>query len=209
MLVAEEGQRIGCLFAEGTACGATHWPQADLRLVSIPATAELAQLLNGAWVSGIVPDNALAALPKQAKGHRGIALIDALYTALLAARRPMLAAWAAKHTAVWDDAVSGSTLLRAALCRNTLLEAATRLQLPCALALWDIEAFFDSLSVVDVVRIATRLKHNQLLLLLALQLHTSPRLLTVGSCTTPLGSVSESALAGDPPSLVFAKLITY
>ena len=161
MLVAEEGQRIGCLFAEGTACGATHWPQADLRLVSIPATAELAQLLNGAWVSGIVPDNALAALPRQANGHRGIALIDALYTALLAARRPMLAAWAAKHTAFWDDAVSGSTLLRAALCRNTLPEAATRLQLPCALALGDIEAFFGHFSVVDVVRIATRLKHNR------------------------------------------------
>ena len=213
MLVAEDSLRVGRSFDEGTARGATRRPQSDLRLLSIPATAELAQLLSGMWVSGILPDNAVATLmtfiPKQSKGHRGIALLDALYTALLAARRPMLVAWAAKHTAFWDDAVRGSTPLRAALCRHTLLEAATPLQLPCALALWGIDAFFVRFSVVDVVRIAIRLKHSQRFVLMTLQLLTSPRPFTVGGGTTPLGSVSSSVLASDPPSMVFAKLITY
>ena len=50
---------------------------------------------------------------------------------------------------------------------------------------------------------------RQRLLLLALQLHTAPRLLTVGGSTTALGAVNEGALAGDPQCVLFAKLVNY
>ena len=161
----------------------------------------------------MLPSSALATLvafiPKPSGGHRGIALIDALYRLILAWQRPALAAWTAANVQFWDDAVKGSTPLRAALVRSTLLEAASKLQLPCALALWDIEAYFDSFSVSDVARLATRLGYPQRLLLLALQLHTSTRLLTCGGSTIALGGISEGVLAGDPQSMAFAKLATF
>jgi hypothetical protein len=75
--------------------------------------------------------------------------------------------------------------------------------------LWDIEAYFDSFSVSDIARLATRLRCPQRLLPLALQLHMSTRLLTCGGSTSALGAITEGVLAGDPQSMVFAKLATY
>jgi tetratricopeptide (TPR) repeat protein len=97
-------------------------------LLSVPAATGLAGLLNDVWLAGVLLACALGTftcfLPKPQGGHRGIAIIDALYRVLLGARRPALAAWSQGHAAFWDDAVRGPTPLRVAVCRNVLLEAA-------------------------------------------------------------------------------------
>ena len=97
MLTVEDVIAAGARFSLATVRGATSWSPADFRLLGLPAAASLAGLLADVWLAGILPASSLGPLtcflPKPQGGHRGIAIIDALYRVLLGAWRPTLAGW--------------------------------------------------------------------------------------------------------------------
>ena len=145
LLAPEEVLAAGRGFVDGNARGATSCYPADVGLCSVPVATELAALLNGGWLAGASSTSSLTTLTgflaKPQGGHHGIELVDALYRAPWAARRPSLAPWAEEHTPFWGDAARGSSPLRDVMCRNILLEAGARLQLAIASIRWLVEAF--------------------------------------------------------------------
>jgi hypothetical protein len=95
--VAEDVLRLGRRFPEANARGATGWSPSAFRLLSIPAAAELAALLNDVWISGILPSSAVATLvafiPKASGGHRPIQQYAALIRTWRRVRQSVIRSW--------------------------------------------------------------------------------------------------------------------
>ena len=123
-------------------------------------------------------------------------MLGAVYRLLMLWKKPSMAAWQDANTMHWDDAVRKPTPLRAALARSILLVSGMRLGLACGQVLWDIEAFFDSFAVADVVRAARDLEYPARLLPIAVQQRASPRLLTSGGALEGIHNVCEGVLLG-------------
>ena len=57
--------------------------------------------------------------------------------------------WDDKRAGFWDDAVKGSSPLRAAILRSLRVEVSALLGLEAVGILWDVSAFFDSISMAN------------------------------------------------------------
>ena len=58
-------------------------------------------------------------------------------------RKTMVASWDNNFAGFWDDAIWGSSPLRAAILRSLQVEASKNLGLDAIGMLWDLSAFFD------------------------------------------------------------------
>ena len=80
---------------------------------------------------GAVPAQALLVyiglIPKPAGGERPIGLTAMLYRLALRLRKALVSEWDDKHAGFWDDAVKGSSPLRAAILRSLRVEVSTLL----------------------------------------------------------------------------------
>ena len=79
-----------------------------------------------------------------------MALLGFTYRLRMGMVRPELVSWTSRRAGFWDDAVAGRSALQAALMRNFVAEAARWRGEHSAMALWDIEKFYDSLDLVAV-----------------------------------------------------------
>jgi hypothetical protein len=60
----------------------------------------------------------MAPLPKPGGGERTIGLTSGLYRLYMRLRKPSISTWESQHAGHWDQAVKGSSALRAAILRE-------------------------------------------------------------------------------------------
>ena len=123
-------------------------------------------------------------------GDRAIGLLVDSLRLLTAMRRGVLSSWRDQVAGAWDTAISGSSSLRAALLRSfrdeMVSESKLRNFVSCD-ALWDVEAFYDSLDVPLLVQRALALGFPAKVLALELLGSVAPRVLRdKGSYSLPV-----------------------
>ena len=75
---------------------------------------------------------------------------------------------------IWDDAVKGSSPLQAAILRSLRVEVSTLLGLEAVAILWDVSAFFDSISIAILIPLALEQGFDPWLLGMAIRTHMGP-----------------------------------
>ena len=112
--------------------------------------------------------------------------------------------------AFWDDAIRGSSPLRAAALRYLRVEVSKILGFECIGILWDISAFFDSIDLAILIPRALDREFNPWLLSLALKVHLGPRAFKEGRYTSGwCESSGTSLLAGCLTSCALTKPLLY
>ena len=77
----------------------------------------------------------------------------------------------------WEDAIKGSSALRAGLYRRLTDECTCALGLETASIYWDVEKFYDSIGWTQLIVAAEKIEYPLELLYLGLQVHASSRVL--------------------------------
>ena len=94
----------------------------------------------------------------------------------------------------WDQAVTNSSCLRAAVLRALKLEVGAFVGLDTVPILWDISSFVDSIRTVDVIAVGLQKEFTAIILRLALLVHCGLRAFKeksfVGLGCRPLASAS-------------------
>ena len=104
-------------------------------------------------------------LAKEVRGERPISLLTMLYRNWSRTRKHFAAEWCDAKAGFWDDAVRGSSPLHAALRRLVAdkLTQHTDNQEACTV-LFDVESFYDSMSLSLVARAGLKLASSLVLL---------------------------------------------
>ena len=95
-----------------------------------------------------------------------------------------------------EDAVKGSSALKAGLDRRLMDEVAVLQGKETAAVYWDIEKFYDSIDWVRLVDWCLELFFPARLLEIAMSLHMAQRVLKIGECYSEVRSPSNSVVAG-------------
>ena len=138
----------------------------------------------------------MAVLPKPQGGERLIALMHRLLRAFFKARRWFISSWEQSRADWWDNALKGSSALRAAVLRSFGSEAAVLAGASVVAAFVDIAKFYDSLDPVILVTQLIKLHFPTVSLLLHLQAHWGLRCVTKDSAVGRLFAGTRSILAG-------------
>ncbi len=77
-----------------------------------------------------------------------------LYRLAMRLRKTMVASWDDSFAGFWDDAIRGSSPLRAAILRSLRVEASKILGLDAIGILWDLSAFFDLIDLAILIPLA-------------------------------------------------------
>ena len=153
--------------------------------------------------------NIISLIPKPTGGDRPIGLTSMIYVLWSTLKGNAFKHWDEGRQRFWDDAVKGSSALKAALQRR-LLDEVTILEGGVVVGLyWDIEKFFDSINIRKLIVLAREQGLDLKTLAIAMQAHLAPRVVKAGGCYgLPVG-VSKSILAGCKFSIGFARSSTY
>ena len=119
-----------------------------------------------------------------------------LYRIWSRTRKGFATEWCGAKAGFWDDAVRGSSPLQAALRRLVADELTqhTENQEACTV-LFDVESFFDSISLSLVARAGLKLAYLPVLLGLALLTYAGVRFLTAGCSGFSEGTVISNGVA--------------
>ena len=96
----------------------------------------------------------------------------------------------------WEDAIKGSSALRAGLYRRLTDECTCALGLETASIDWDVEKFYDSVSWAKLFEWALDLSFPPQLLLVVASIHAAPRIIRVGRVYAQPHFPSNSLVAG-------------
>ena len=171
-------------------------------------------LILGGMESGSMPIQALMVyvglMPKPAGGERPIGLTAMLYRLIMRLKKMLLAEWDEKFAGFWDDAVKGSSPLRAAILRSLRVEVAKNLGYEAIGLLWDISAFFDEVDIALLIPLALSRGFCPWTLGLAVKVHMGPRAFKEGKYISPwMESSGCSILAGCVTSVSLTRALLY
>ena len=190
--------------ASSTAHGADDVGPDLFRALPLEAHQELADLLNAAERYVSWPWQAFLALvvmlPKpggwKEAGERPITLMTMLYRIWSHIRKTCAQEWCDARAGAWDDAVRRGSPLRCVLRRIIDDEAATALGDATAGIYWDVEKFYDSISLVLLFQRAADLGFPEVLLAMSAMAYTGTRVITADSVYGESIAVSSSIPAG-------------
>ena len=153
--------------------------------------------------------NLTSLLPKPTQGTRPIAKTPVLYRLWCVVRSYTIKEWSTNHTPPWDTATPGNSAEISAGVRQWANEVAAAAGISAAGLYLDIEKFFDTIDIGDVVTAA--LEHGYPLadLHLALAVHMAPRILQLVSTASSLIRPLRGILQGCMHSRQFAKLVLW
>ena len=171
-------------------------------------------LILGGMENGSLPIQALMVyvglMPKPAGGERPIGLTAMLYRLLMRLKKAFLADWDDKFAGFWDDAVKGSSPLRAAILRSLRVEVAKILGYEAIGLLWDISAFFDEVDIALLIPLALSRGFCPWTLGLAVKVHMGPRAFKEGKYISSwFESSGCSILAGCVTSVSLTRALLY
>ena len=166
------------------ACGLDHWTPGDWLHLPIEAKEEIASILseceNGLVWPHQVMQNAVALLGKSATDDRPISLTSLPYAVYVKIKKPVIAEFDRLHATWWDSAVAGNSCLREGIRRWFVSEVACLNGKHCVDTFLDLEKFYDSIDNVKLIKQASQLKWDPVVLYMSLLVHLSPRVLRVG-----------------------------
>ena len=153
--------------------------------------------------------NLICLLPKPNGGDRPICLATLLYVIWSGIRSPGVKTWDAERAGHWDDAVRGSSALRAALKRRILDECAV-LHGKCTAGIyWDVEKFYDNIDIVKLATLAQTYEYPIAVSSLDLQVHVAPRVVRWAGYYSETTPIFSSILAGSKFSNSYARIALY
>lgn len=173
-------------FRAKAATGLDGWSPAELQRIPMGGAQSLARLFGRCeqerrWPT-VWRHIAVAMLGKAVGGTCPIALLPMVIRTWEHARRPIIRAWEATGAGFWDDALRGSSALRAAAVRLLWAEVARAEGDQCAAVFWDLEKFYDGLTHRLLAEAAARVGYPATILRLTIDADTTPRYIRVGGC---------------------------
>jgi hypothetical protein len=151
----------------------------------------------------------MALLPKPGGGERTIGLTSGFYRLYMRIRKPAISKWEDEHAGHWDQAVRGSSALRAAILREVRNDLARWAGMHVATILWDCAKFFDSLEPWLIGPTAIRLGFPARVFYLGMLVHRGARFLRHSQCWALPVVPEKSILAGCVQSVPWTRLILY
>ncbi len=155
--------------------------------------------------------NIVALIPKPQGGDRPVALMSLVYVLWTRIRSEEFKEWDEARLKHWDDAVQGSSALKAALRRRMLDEVEVELEGWTASVYWDLEKFFDSIRPGRLIKLSRKCRRrlHPRMMAMAMQAHLAPRVLRArGVCSSAI-EVDCSIVAGCRFSIGFARTVVY
>ena len=193
--------------------GIDQWAPQDWQDLPQPAYEEMADIIDDVEESLAMPIqillNIVALLPKPQGGERPVGLVSLFGVLWSVLRGDEFKTWDNRRAAHWDDAVKGSSALKAAIRRRMLDESWVENDGYASGSYWDIEKFDDSIKPRKLIRSARDQGLNLRHLCLSMQIHLAPRVLRLDKCCSKVLEVASSILAGLLDSNGFARSVLY
>ena len=123
--------------------------------------------------------NKVLKIGKPAGGERAIGLMAGLYRLMGRALRPSILDWSKKKAGFWDNAISGSAGLKAAIRRIAFAEVHVGAGWHVGSIFGDYQAFSENLDWVMLMEAALTKDYPLAPLVLGMQLHMAPRTIHV------------------------------
>ena len=118
----------------------------------------------------------------------------------------MVRQWDVQTGSAHDSALAGRSPLTATAMRALIMEDASLRGRVTVLVLWDVEKFFDSIDILQLLRQAERMDFPTEVLLLGMQAHRAPRSLRVlGTQAHLMETLGRSIIAGCTLSTSWAR----
>ena len=200
-ITAEQIEHHAGKIKRGTALGSDCTAPITISRLPLAGKQELAEQMN-TWVRTLCLPlqalcNLMAVIPKPDQaGERLVALMAMTVRVLFRCKRWKIGEWEDGLSSFWDQAIRGSSALRAAIHRSYALEVHGILGVSSAIGFIDIEKFYDSLDPFILVEDVLSIGFPAISLLLHLQAHWGPRLIQYKGMVSEYILVSRSILAG-------------
>lgn len=147
--------------------------------------------------------------PKSAEADRAIGLLPMVIRIWAQLRKAPVRAWSRARSGHWGRALQGSSALRVAMMRACWAECNLELQQEIAMALVDIEGFFDHIPLLGLWRRALRMNYPIRVLALSFVMYVCPLLMKWhGWCADPL-CPGRSVCTGELSGTFMAKALVY
>ena len=153
--------------------------------------------------------NMVLKIGKAAGGERAIGLTRGLYRNMGRAMRGTVLTWSKSKAGFWDNAISGSSGLQAAIRRVAFAEIKVGAGWHVGSIFGDYKAFYENLDWVLLMELAMSRDYPLAPLVLGLQLHMAPRTLHVGGAVSDAIFPSNGFLAGCWQATEFARIMLY
>ena len=189
------------------------WTGRELRMLPPEAIKELTIILNlietnCAWPAQIL-QVLVVLIPKPKGGDRPISLVSLIFKLWEVLNACTITKWEDEKIVFWDDAVRGSSALRAAALRRLRAEAASLMGEEFTYILWDAEKFYDNVDLLQLFESAIACGLDGREAVLGLAIFMAPRTIrigrVVGSDTTP----SNGMIAGIKRANYYSRLLLY
>ena len=193
--------------------GCDHWPPQELKALPPNAIAALPCLYRECETLVAIPAqvmlNIMRLLPKPSGGERAIVLQALWHVVWSSTRAPHVRAFDIARAQHCDSAVRGASAQGSGLLRRLLDELAVLSGQKSAGVHYDVEKFYDSLDVAQLVKFSTYLGFPVLVAAMDLQIHVAARALRWCSHHSLPMDVSSSILAGSKYSNSYARAYLY
>ena len=148
-------------------------------------------------------------LAKASGGQRTITKTPKLYRLWAKSRAHIVKTWEGTIRSKYDTAVKGMSALTAAADRSLWAEIQHYLGRESALALWDMEKFFDSISPEVLVDALNHTNFPPVDTIMGMQMHLAPRVIQVQQLSSLPMRIDTSILAGCFYSVPWVKATLY
>jgi hypothetical protein len=153
--------------------------------------------------------NYIQLIPKPKGGDRPITVTSALYSLVMGIFGTDMDDRQEAQQAFWEDAVTGSSALQAALQRRLLDELHGDTDQVCITGYCDLENFYDSIDVEKLIHHALDSEFPPQALAVLMQVHLSTRLLRVNKWVSEPVPPCTSIIAGCKASGQLARVLLY
>ena len=175
----------------------------DLKRSPPQSRAAPCDIVNSIITNVIVPRqmmlNVVQLIPKPKGGDRPITITSSVFSLVMDVLGIQMNEWQEAQVAFWDDAVNGSSALRAALNRRMMDELEAGETAHTISGYCDLEKFYDSISIPKLVYHAQAADFPMRPLALILQVHLSTRSLRVNKwLSEPIFHAPALLLAAGP-----------
>ena len=192
--------------------GADGWTGRELRMLPDASIHEPTNLLNDiettmAWPSQVL--QVLVVLIPKKIGDRPISLISLLFKLWESLNSSTITTWEKEKVGFWDDAVKGSSALRAAALRRMRAEAASIMGDEFAFILWDAEKFYDNVDLSQLFDCAISCGLDGREAILGLSIFMAPRSIRIGKVIGDANDPSNGMIAGIKRANFYSRLLLY
>ncbi len=156
---------------------------------------------------GLLPKPGTEATVRQ--GERPICIFSSFFQLWGLLRGNLNTVWEVERAGFWDTAIAGSSAQTTGLLRALLDGAAAANGLAAASIYYDMEKFYDTISLVVLCRLALKLLYPPLSLAFSVQAYVGGRRLRADGCLSDQIFPSNSLGAGCRRANTFAKIMLY